>query len=118
MWCNLVFLYLCTAKTDIMIVHLVMWKFKESAEGCSGMENAAKVKEKLEALKGVIPGIRSLEVRLNVNRNDPMAYDAVLISRFETIEDLELYKNHPEHKKVSTLCKSVRESRATVDYIE
>lgn len=101
-----------------MIVHLVMWKFKESAEGCGRMENAARVKEKLEALTGVIPQIKSLEVRLNVNDSDPMAYDAVLISRFETMEDIELYKNHPEHKKVSAFCKLVRESRASVDYLD
>ena len=31
-----------------MIKHIVMWKFKEEAEGCSKAENIAKVKAMLE----------------------------------------------------------------------
>ena len=40
-----------------MIKHIVMWKFKEEAEGKSRAENIAIVKADLEALKGVIPQI-------------------------------------------------------------
>ena len=99
-----------------MIIHVVMWKFKENAEGCGKMENAARIKEMLEALDGVIPQIQSLEVGLNINGRDPKAYDAVLVCRFRNMEDLELYKSHPEHKKISAFCKLVRESRVAVDY--
>lgn len=103
-------------KKNAMIIHVVMWKFKENAEGCGKMENAARIKEMLEALYGVIPQIQSLEVGLNINGRDPKAYDAVLVCRFRNMEDLELYKSHPEHKKISAFCKLVRESRVAVDY--
>ena len=43
-------------------------------------------------------------------------YDAVLVSEFNSLEDLEAYKNDPRHKAVSALCKSIREDRVAVDY--
>ena len=42
-------------------------------------------------------------------------YD-ILISEFETMEDLEKYKNNPEHVKVSALCKQIRIDRQGIDY--
>ena len=42
--------------------------------------------------------------------------DAVLVSEFESLETLEIYKNDPRHKAVSALCKSIREDRVAVDY--
>ena len=43
-------------------------------------------------------------------------YDAALISDFDSLEDLARYKAAPRHQAVSALCKSIRESRAAVDY--
>ena len=40
----------------------------------------------------------------------------ILISEFETMEDLEKYKNNPEHVKVSALCKQIRIDRQAIDY--
>jgi len=45
-----------------------------------------------------------------------MAYDAVLISTFAGQEELEIYKQHPEHQAVSAFVKKVRTSRAVVDF--
>ena len=42
--------------------------------------------------------------------------DAILISEFETMDDLEKYKNNPEHVKVSALCKQIRIDRQAIDY--
>ncbi len=98
-----------------MIKHIVMWKFHEEAEGRTKLENARLMKQKLEALVGVVPQIRFLEVGVNEKESE-MAYDAVLISEFDSYEDLAAYKIHPEHQKVSEFCKKVRESRRFVDY--
>lgn len=100
-----------------MLKHIVMWKLKESALGKGRAENAQILKEKLENLVGKIAEIRSLQVGINVKGSD-MAYDAVLISAFENEEALEIYKNHPEHVKISTFCKEIRESRTFVDFYE
>lgn len=92
-----------------MIKHIVMWKFKENEE-----ENMKLFLEGLNKLKGIIPEIKNMETGININlKND---YDAILISEFETMEDLEKYKNHPEHVKVSALCKEIRLDRQAIDY--
>lgn len=99
-----------------MIRHIVMWKLKDFAEGCSREENAQKIKTLLEALKGEIEQIKYLEVGINSFVSD-MSYDAVLITDFEDNQALETYKKHPEHVKVSDFVAKVRESRAVVDYV-
>ena len=98
-----------------MLKHVVMWRFVEGAEGKSRSEHAQWMKEHLEALVGVVPEIRALEVGIDCNRG-AAAYDAVLISLFDDAEALKRYKNHPAHQAISTHCKQGRESRTVVDY--
>ena len=98
-----------------MLKHVVMWRFKEGADGKTRKEHAEWMKENLERLPEMIPEICSLEVGVNKCTGD-MAYDAVLISVFRSTDDLKKYKEHPEHKKVSAYCKKVRESRTVVDF--
>ena len=92
-----------------MIKHIVMWKFKENEE-----ENMKKFLEGLNSLKTIIPEIKYMETGININPKNE--YNAILISEFETMEDLEKYKNHPEHIKVSNLCKAIRIDRQAIDY--
>lgn len=98
-----------------MIKHIVMWKFKDFAEGATKQENLLKVKTALEALPEKIDFIREMHVELNVNPKEGM-FDAVLISAFDTIEDVNNYRVHPEHKKISSFVALVKENRASVDY--
>ncbi len=98
-----------------MIKHIVMWKFKSFAEGASKEENLMKVKSMLEALPDKIDFIREMKVEVNVNPKEGM-YDAVLISAFDSLEDVNNYRVHPEHKKISSFVALVREGRASVDY--
>ncbi|MBQ7296522.1 MAG: Dabb family protein [Clostridia bacterium] len=98
-----------------MIKHIVMWKFKDFAEGATRQENLMKVKAMLEALPEKIDFIREMKVELNVNPKEGM-YDAALISAFDSLEDVNRYRVHPEHKKISSFVALVREGRASVDY--
>ena len=98
-----------------MIKHIVMWKLKNYAEGSSKDENAIMVKSKLEGLRKKIKCIRSLEVGFNITES-PTAYDVVLYTEFETVEDLNRYKTHPEHKKVGDFVTRVRLERKAIDY--
>mgnify|MGYP004688989341 FL=1 len=93
-----------------MITHVVMWKFKSGEE-----EKANEFLSKLQELKNVIPQIVEMEVGKNVNeKND---FDAALILKVRTLADLEIYKNHSEHLKVSALCKEIRTDRKAVDFV-
>ncbi len=98
-----------------MLKHIVMWRFRENAEGKSRREHALWMKENLEALVGVIPQIQTLEVGVNEFESDA-AFDAVLTVTFLSKEDLDIYKVHPAHVAVSKHCESVRETRVVVDY--
>ena len=91
-----------------MIRHIVMWKFRPGTEA-----EQEELLSGLRALQGVVPQLLRSEVARNVG---PGNYDAVLSSDFNSLEDLEAYKNDPRHKAVSALCKSIREHRAAVDY--
>ena len=91
-----------------MIKHIVMWKFKPGTE-----KEMMEFITGLRGLYGVIPQIREQEVGINCLEGN---YDAVLISAFDSLEDLETYKKDPRHVAVSALCKSIRESRVAVDY--
>ncbi|MBO7248494.1 MAG: Dabb family protein [Bacteroidales bacterium] len=97
-----------------MIEHVVMWKFKRG-NGFDPKESAMNMKEKLESLRGQIPGLISIEVGINMVES-ASAYDAVLVSQFESWQALEDYKVHPLHVPISNYCKAVRESRTRVDF--
>lgn len=98
-----------------MIKHIVMWKFKDYAEGATKQENIAKVKVMLEQLPSKIDFIREMKVEININPKQEM-FDAVLISAFDSLEDVNAYRIHPEHKKISDFVALIRENRAGVDY--
>ena len=98
-----------------MIKHVVMWKFKESAEGASKAANVQIFKDGLEALIPIIPQIIDLEVGVNEVESDA-SYDVILVSTFANMEDLKIYASHPDHVAVGDFCAKVRESRVVVDY--
>ena len=91
-----------------MIRHIVMWKFRPGTQA-----EQAQFLEGLRGLQGVIPQLKKSEVAVNVGEGN---YDAVLVSEFESLEDLAVYKKDPRHVAVSSLCKSIREDRVAVGY--
>lgn len=94
-----------------MIVHIVMFKFRnESKES-----NIKEVVKRLNALVELIPELRSMEVGVNFTDSE-RAFDLSLYSMFDTKEDLASYAIHPEHLKVVELIKSVTMESKVVDY--
>ncbi len=99
-----------------MVKHIVVWKFRESAEGASRAENLKRAKSLLEMLKGRIPGIRRFEVGIDVSQTDA-SYDLVLNSEFTDTRALDEYRNHPDHLRVVEFLRKVHEGRVVVDYL-
>jgi hypothetical protein len=99
-----------------MIKHVVFWKLKDQAEGATKAENAALIKRKLEALRGRIPGLLTIEVGLDVERS-PAAWDVVLYSEFTDQAALDGYQKHPEHAAVAAFIGAVRSERGVVDWV-
>ena len=90
-----------------MIRHIVMWKFREGTE-----REQEQFLTGLRGLFGVIPQLRRCEVKRCIGKDN---YDAVLVSEFASMEDLQIYKDDPRHKAVSALCKSIRIDRVDPD---
>ena len=95
-----------------MIEHIVMIKLKVSSDKT---EISQKIKDRLENLPQLINEIKYYEVGLNLSKS-PSAHDIVLVSRFDSLETLEAYRIHPEHKKVLDLIKKHAEKTAVVDF--
>lgn len=97
-----------------MIRHVVMWRFEEQAEGRSRIENMEYIRQRLLALPAIIPQIRRMEIGFDIGRTE-MSYDMLLLTEFDSMEDLEIYKNHPDHQAVSKYVAKVRTSRVVAD---
>lgn len=97
-----------------MINHIVLFKLKDYPV----MEKAKVVEELktlLESLKEKIKEVKYLEVGTNYEL-EAKSYDIALISHFESLEDLDTYRVHPEHLKVVERIKETTSERAAVDY--
>ena len=92
-----------------MIRHVIMWKFKEEER-----EAMQQFLAGLQALNGVIPEIKRMEIGVNCKEGNN--FDACLIADFEDLAALERYKSDPRHVAVSQLCKSIRTARGAVDF--
>jgi len=95
-----------------MIVHIVMFKFKEE----NFDKNIEEVKQRLNTLVSLIPELKCLEVGVDFSKTD-RAFDLSLYSTFSSKEDLKAYAIHPEHLKVVELIKSVTLESKVVDYV-
>jgi quinol monooxygenase YgiN len=98
-----------------MIKHIVLWRLKPEAHGRPAAENAKLIKQKLEALGGVVPGLLRIEVGIDFERSE-QASDIVLYSELESRAALEAYQVHPAHKAVMPFIMEARSERRVVDY--
>ena len=97
-----------------MINHVVLFKLKDYPEAERPMI-IAEMKALLEGLKGKIDELKYIEVGVNYELNSK-SYDMVLISHFNSVEELDKYRVHPEHKKVLDRFSELRLERAAVDF--
>lgn len=98
-----------------MVTHIVLWKLHEEAGGRSREENMQLAKEKLEALRGRIPGLLHIEVGLDTTGH-PQAADVALYTQLDSWDALEKYQNHPEHQAVIPFMREIVVSRTAADY--
>ncbi len=98
-----------------MIRHIVMWKFKDSAEGRTKAENIELVKASLYALVGEIDEIKKMEIGVDITHS-AASMDLALVTEFESMDTLRAYAIHPKHVKVAEYVGRVAESRVVLDY--
>lgn len=62
-------------------------------------------------MEGKIPVLRHIEVGTDVLHLE-RSYDIVLITKFDSLEDLQVYDNHPVHLEVKAHMKQVLDEPA------
>jgi len=98
-----------------MLKHIVMLRLKDF-DPDQRNRHINDLKSAIESLIGKIPELKFMEVGLNISTK-PSAYDLVLTSHFESVDDLNVYRDHPEHKKVLEYLYEVTRETAVVDYV-
>jgi len=94
-----------------MITHIVFFKLKDPTK-----EGITAVHDKLLSMQGKIEELRHLEAGVDVIRSE-RSYDVALLTRFDSLEDLQAYQVHPYHAgEVIPLMKSLCASIVAVDY--
>ena len=94
-----------------MITHIVFFKLADPTS-----DALATALEKLLSMRGRIPRLRHLEAGIDVIRSG-RSYDIALVTRFDSLDDLQIYQDHPYHAgEVAPLMKSLCSSVMAVDY--
>ncbi len=95
-----------------MLIHIVLFKLKNPTAA-----NRSALTGRLRALGGAIPFLRKIEVGEDVSHSD-RSFDVALITRFDDLDGLALYQQHPRHQEVlAWIAEMVSETR-TVDFFD
>jgi Stress responsive A/B Barrel Domain len=99
-----------------MIRHIVMFTMSATDAGQRDRD-IADVRSRLDALVGVVPGLRSMTFEPDLGLVADGHWGAVLLSEHDDNAALEGYQAHPAHREAGAFIASVTTvDRATVDY--
>ena len=98
-----------------MLKHIVMWKFKDHAEGADKATNLLKAKALLDACAGIVPGMGRFEVAI-AQPGLECSYDLVLYAEFADQSTLHAYASHPQHEALKPFMGAMRLERQCMDY--
>ncbi|NHI16354.1 Dabb family protein [Microbacterium excoecariae] len=93
-----------------MIRHIVMFGVDADDKNASITEAA----QRLEALVGVVPGLRAMTVGANAVEIEGN-YDFALVADFDDADALAVYATHPAHVAVAEFIGTFKSSRAAID---
>lgn len=98
-----------------MVKHVILWQLKDELVG-EEKENVKKgIKEGLESLLGVVPGL--LEIHVNTEGLASSNADVMLDCTLESEEALKGYAVHPAHvEAANTKVRPYTKTRVCMDY--
>lgn len=98
-----------------MVKHIILWKLKEELTEEEKNTVRAGIKEGLESLKGKIPGMTDISVRIDYLPTSTV--DVMLDSTFESAKALKNYSTHPAHVAVAdSKVRPYTATRACMDF--
>ena len=83
-----------------MVKHIILWRLREDLSEAQKQETARAIKQGLESLKGVVPGLVDIYVQID-GRLETSNADIMLDSTLESFEALKGYAVHPAHVAVA-----------------
>ncbi|MBR6345027.1 MAG: Dabb family protein [Lachnospiraceae bacterium] len=96
-----------------MVKHVIIWTLKDDIADKDAVKKG--IKEGLEGLKGVVPGLTDIKVYIDGLASSNA--DLILDSTFEDEASLKGYAVHPEHVKVAdTKVRPFTAQRSCFDY--
>ena len=97
-----------------MVKHIILWRLKEEY---NTDDVKIGIKNGLESLFGVVPGLLEIKVQTEVLPSSNA--DVMLFSVFESAEALKGYAVHPEHVRVAdTFVRPYTATRTCIDFEE
>lgn len=93
-----------------MITHIVFFKLKDNSK-----EKVSHLRDLLMGMKGKIEVLRSIEAGIDIVRSE-RSYDLALVTKFDSLKDLDAYQVNPVHMEVAKYIATVKESAVAVDY--
>ncbi len=95
-----------------MVKHIILWNLKEEYN----RETVKReMKEALEGLVGVIPGLLKMEIEIEPLGSSNV--DVMLYSELESAEALKGYATHPAHVEVAdTKVRPFTKTRTVIDF--
>lgn len=82
-----------------MVKHIILWTLKDELSDEEKERVKLEIKEGLEGLKGVVPGI--VDIHVNIHGLKSSNADLMLDSTFEDADALSKYAVHPAHVAVA-----------------
>ena len=100
-----------------MFNHIVFFKLKDFQDNQTKADVRDQIKNALLGLKEKIDVLKYIEAGSSIELNNG-SFDISLITRFDSKEAFEIYRDHPEHQKVVGLVRENTTDRAVVDYLD
>lgn len=91
-----------------MVTSIILFKLKDKTE-------YAQLKENLKGMKGKIPQLESIRVEKDLH-GDSAAFDAVMITEYESKKAFDEYAAHPVHVETAKVVLGLCEGTASVLY--
>jgi hypothetical protein len=98
-----------------MIKHIVLWTLNNRDDQHSREETAAAIKQKIDGMRGRIPGLLHIEGGIDFTRSAD-SWDIALYAELESREALARYHVHPVHEEFKSFIGSRRNQRSLIDY--
>ena len=83
-----------------MVKHIILWTLKDSLSEEEKIQIKKSIKEGLESLQGVVPGLTDIKVQIDGRLSSSNA-DLMLECTLESEEALKVYAVHPAHVAIS-----------------